>query len=63
MALKPKYAKTMLNQLHIFDTKAANLIVQEAYLTNAFINPKRRIKIFFKIDLLLEYQNGKFKCF
>ena len=37
---KPKYAKAMLRQLHIFDTKAADLVLQKTYLANSLVNPK-----------------------
>ena len=53
----------MLSQVHIFDTKAANEVLQEAYLANALVNPKGESGTFYKIDLLLENQNGEFKCF
>lgn len=60
---KPKYARTMLRQLHIFDNQVADPILQEAYLANALINLRGESQTFYEMDLLLEYQNGKFKRF
>lgn len=60
---KPKYARAMLRQLHIFDTKAANPQLQEAYLANALVNPRGLSHTFYEVDLLLEYQNREFKQF
>lgn len=37
---KPKYARAMLKQVHIFDTKAVDLVLQETYLANVLINLK-----------------------
>ena len=37
---KPKYARAMLRQVHIFDIKAANPILQQTYLANALVNPR-----------------------
>ena len=51
----------MLRQVHIFDTKAADPILQEAYLANALVNPIGKPQSFYKMDLLLEHQNGEFK--
>lgn len=39
-ASKPKYAKTMLRQVYIFDTKVANPIFQQVYLANVLVNSK-----------------------
>lgn len=52
-ALKPKYARAILRQLHIFDTKAADSIFQELYLANALVNPRGQFQTFYEIDLLL----------
>lgn len=60
---KPKYARAMLRQLHIFDTKAADPILQESYLANAFVNPRGQPQTFYEMDLLLEHQNREFKQF
>lgn len=60
---KPKYARAILRQIHIFDTKAADLVLQKAYLANALVNFKGQSNIFYEIDLLLEYQNREFKHF
>lgn len=60
---KPKYAREMLRQIHIFDTKAADPILQEAYLANALVNPRGLGHTFYEMDLLLEHQNGEFKRF
>lgn len=62
-ANKPKYACEMLWQLHIFDTCAADPVLQEAYLANSLVNPRELPSTFYKIDLLLEHQNGEFKRF
>lgn len=52
-----------MRQMHIFDTKAVDLILQEAYLANFLVNLQERLNLFYKIDLLLEHHNGKFKQF
>lgn len=62
-ASKPKYARAMLRQIHIINTKAANPILQEAYLANALVNPRGMSHTFYEMDLLLEHQNGEFKRF
>lgn len=62
-ANKPKYARAMLRQLHIFDTKASDPQLQESYLANALVNPRGLPHTFYEIDLLLEHQNGEFKRF
>lgn len=62
-ARKPKYAREMLRQLHIFDTEAADPQLQEAYLANALVNPRGLPQTFYEMDLLLEHQNGEFKRF
>ena len=62
-ASKPKYARAMLRQVHIFDTKAADPILQKAYLANALVNPRGKSQTFYEMDLLLEHQNGEFKRF
>lgn len=49
--------------MHIIDTKSADPILQETYLTNALVNPRGLPYIFYEMDLLLEYQNGEFKRF
>lgn len=53
----------MLRQLHIFDTKTADPILQETYLANALVNPRGGSRTFYKMDLLLEHQNREFKRF
>ena len=63
VACKPKYARAMIKQLHIIDTKSAAPILQEAYLANALVNPCGLPHTFYEIDLLLEHQNGEFKRF
>lgn len=35
---KPKYGRELLRQVHIFDTIAADPILQEANLTNTLVN-------------------------
>ena len=62
-AKKPKYAREMLYQMHILDTKAADLALQNAYISNALVNLQGLPFIFYEMDLLLEYQNGEFKHF
>lgn len=58
---KPKYSKIILKQFHILNTKAVNLLLQKAHLTNALVNSLKLLYIFYKIDLLLKYQKKKFK--
>ena len=53
----------MLRQLHIFDTKASDPQLQDAYLANELVNPCELPHTFYEIDLLLEHQNGEFKRF
>lgn len=53
----------MLRQLHVFDTKTADPILQEAYLANALVNPRGLEHTFYEMDLLLEHQNREFKRF
>lgn len=60
---KPKYAREMLRQVHIFDFSVVNPILQEAYLANALVNPRGLPFIFYEMDQLLEHQNRKFKHF
>lgn len=60
---KPKYAHEMIKQVHIFNTKAADPIFQEIYLANFLVNLRRLLNLFYKMDLLLKYQNNKFKQF
>lgn len=62
-AKKPKYAREMLCQMHILDTKAAYLLLQKAYITNALVNLRGLPFTFYKINLLLEHQNREFKRF
>lgn len=49
--------------MHIFDTKELDLVLQKAYLANTLINAKGQPRTFYKIDLLLKYQNREFKQF
>lgn len=51
----------MLKQIYNIDTKVKNPIFKKTYLANAFINPRRMLQTFYKIDLLLKYQNEEFK--
>ncbi len=62
-ALKLKYAQVFLRQIHIIDINTTNLVLQEAYLAYILVNPCRFSYTFYKMDLLLEYQNSKFKRF
>lgn len=63
VVLKLKYTKAMLRQIHIINIITANLILPEAYLANILVNPRGMSHIFYEIDLLLKYQNRKFKQF
>lgn len=63
LAKKPKYAREMFRQMHIFDTTAADTILQEAYIANVLVNPQGLSYTFYEMDLLLEHQNGEFKRF
>lgn len=60
---KPKYARVIIRQVHIFDTKASNPQLQESYLANVLINLRKLPHTFYKINLLLEHQNGEFQRF
>lgn len=60
---KQKYTKAMLNQVHIFDTKATDLVLQETYQANALVNPEGQPGTFYEMDLLLKHQNREFKRF
>lgn len=60
---KAKYAREMLRQMHILDTSSAHPLLQEAYISNALVNPRGLPHTFYEIDLLLEHQNGEFKRF
>lgn len=62
-ACQPKYSREMMRQVHIFDTKAVDPILQEAYLANALVNLRGLPDTFYEMDLLLEHQNGEFKRF
>lgn len=53
----------MLRQIHIFDTTAANPVLQNAYIANALVNLRGLPFTFYEMDLLLERQNGEFKRF
>lgn len=52
---KPKYARAILRQVHIFDIKAAHVVLQEAYIANALVNHKGRPGTFYKMDLFLKH--------
>lgn len=60
---KPKYARAMLRQIHVFDTEAADPILQEAYLANALVKLRKLPHTFYEMNLLLEHQNSEFKRF
>lgn len=49
--------------MYIFDTKVADPMFQEIYLANTLLNSRGWFQIFYKIDLLLTYQNREFKSF
>lgn len=53
----------MMRQVYIFDTKVVDPILQKTYLANFLGNFQGLSDSFYKIDLLLEHQNGKFKQF
>lgn len=53
----------MLRKLYIINTKAEDPIFQKAYLANILINFREMPQTFYKMNLLLEYQNKKFKQF
>lgn len=63
VASKPKYAQALLRQIHIIDIQAGDSILQEAYLANALVSPHELPYTFYKMNLLLKYQNGKFQRF
>lgn len=63
IAKKPKYARAMIRQLYIFNTKAFNPQLQKAYLANILVNPRGLPYTFYEINLLLKYQNKEFKYF
>lgn len=60
---KLKYAQELLRQMHIFDTTAANPILQKAYLANALVNPQGLGHTFYEMDQFFEHQNREFKQF
>lgn len=60
---KPKYIRIILNQVYIFDIKQTDFIIQKVYLANILLNFKKKLQMFYKIDLLLEHQNRIFKFF
>lgn len=53
----------MLKQIKISNRKAIDLIFQEMYLANARVNPRKKPQIFYKMNLLLKYQNRELKWF
>lgn len=53
----------MLRQVYIFNTKAANPNLQKAYLVNTLINFREKLRTFYKMNLLLEYQIKEYKYF
>ncbi len=63
VARKLKYAREMLCQIHILDITIANLILQNAYITNALVNLQGLSHTFYEMNLLLKYQNGEFILF
>lgn len=52
VANKPKYTRAILRQLHIFDTKTFNPLLQEVYLANIFINLYKLLYTFYKLNFL-----------
>lgn len=59
--LKSKYTYILLRQLHIINKKTTNPILPKVYLANILVNSWKLFYLFYKMDLLFEYQNGKFK--
>lgn len=54
----------MFRRIHIINIKAADFIFKEAYLAITLLNLRGTMfKTFYKMDLLLEHQIGKFKRF
>lgn len=51
----------LLRQLNIIGTTSSNFILQHTFLTNALLNLKGQNDPFYKLNLLLNYQNGRFK--
>ena len=49
--------------MHILDTDAVDLILLQVYIANILVIPRGLPFTFYKMDLLLEYQNGKFMLF
>lgn len=49
-ASKPKYARVMLRQIHVFDTKTADPLLQKAYLANALVNLRGLPNTFYELD-------------
>lgn len=58
---KPKYVNAILKQIHIINIKATDSIFQGVYLANILVNSWGLLQTFYKMDLLLEYQNKEFK--
>lgn len=59
------YEQASQNMVEKYLNKSTSLdpLLQEAYLAIALVNSKNFPYTFYKIDLLLEHQDGKFKCF
>ena len=59
----PKYVHNMLCQMYSLDKNAACPVLQNSYIANTLINLQELSHTFYKIHLLLEYQNREFMCF
>lgn len=60
---KPKYGREKLYQMHILDLNIANPVICKAYIANVLVNLQGLPYIFYKMYLILEHQNRKFKWF
>lgn len=60
---KQKYAYVMMKHLYIIDIKSVNPILQEIHIANTLIDFHSQSFMFYEIDLLLKYHNGKYKYF
>lgn len=56
-----KYARKMLQQLHIMDTTVFDLNLQQTFLANALINLQGQKHSFYQRNLLLKHQKREFK--
>lgn len=59
----PKYVREILCQMYIPDTQVAHPELQNVYIVNTLVNLWGLFFNFYKINLVLKYQNKEFKCF